>query len=308
MFIRLNEGWKIPEQLATPEAAYLNRRTVLKALGITGMGMMGNAGFAFGATEGTYPAKRNPDFILDRPLTDEKVAGKYNNFYEFTTVKEEVYQLAEKFETHPWQIEVSGEVDKKKTYDVDDLIGRMPMEERLYRFRCVEAWAMAVPWTGFPLKHLIKEIKPKSTAKFVRMLTFLRPDTAPGQKEQPWYPWPYYEALTMEEAMNDLTMLVTGIYGHELPKQHGAPIRLITPWKYGYKSIKSIVSIEFTRKQPPTFWNKIAPLEYDFYSNVNPVIPHPRWSQATERLIDTGNRVPTKPFNGYGEYVAHLYV
>ena len=198
-------------------------------------------------------------------------------------------------------------VDRPKVYDLDDLVRRMPLEERLYRFRCVEAWAMAVPWTGFPMKALINEVQPKSSARYVRMVTFQRPEQAPGQKSQPWYPWPYFEALTMEEAMNELTLLGTGIYGHALPKQHGAPIRLVAPWKYGFKSIKSIVSIEFTDKQPPTFWNKLAPSEYDFWANVNPNVPHPRWSQATERLISTGERVPSQLYNGYGEYVAHLY-
>jgi sulfoxide reductase catalytic subunit YedY len=253
-----------------------------------------------------YPARRNPGFTLDRTLTDERVAAAYNNFYEFTTDKEEVRNLVGAFRIRPWQVEVGGLVEKPRIYDVDDLVRRLPLEERLYRFRCVEAWAMAVPWTGFTLKALINEVRPLSAARYVRMVTFYKPDQARGQKFQHWYPWPYYEGLTMAEATNVLTFLVTGIYGHELPKQHGAPIRLITPWKYGFKSIKSIVQIEFVEKQPPTFWSA-ASSEYDFWANVNPKVPHPRWSQATERLIDTGERVPTQLYNGYAEQVAHLY-
>ena len=183
----------------------------------------------------------------------------------------------------------------------------MPFEERVYRHRNVEAWSMVVPWTGFPLTALIDKVEPTSKAKFIRFVTFNKPDQAIGQKTQSWYPWPYYEALTMEEATNELTMLVTGIYGHAMPTQHGAPIRLVTPWKYGYKSIKSIVKIEFVRKQPATFWTTVAPSEYGFTSNVNPKIPHPRWAQATERDINTGERIPTRPYNGYEDYVGHLY-
>ncbi len=322
-YIRIPKGWEIPERLATPEAVYINRRKFLKAMGFAGAGLvLGCAGDprAVGkeageeaaaqipeGPAGIYPVERNPAYTLDRPLTDEKVAGRYNNFYEFTEVKDRVWRLVDRFKTRPWEVEVTGLVEKPKVYDVDDLLRRMPLEERLYRFRCVEAWAMAVPWTGFPFKALIDEVQPKASAKYVRMVTFLRPDQAPGQKRQHWYPWPYYEGLTLEEATNELVLLTTGIYGHALPKQHGAPIRLIVPWKYGYKSIKSIVSIEFTKRRPPTFWNDVAPREYGFLSNVNPEVPHPRWSQASERLIDTGERVPTQAYNGYGDYVGHLY-
>ncbi|MDA0746531.1 MAG: protein-methionine-sulfoxide reductase catalytic subunit MsrP [bacterium] len=319
--IRIPKVWEMSERLATPEDAYLNRRKFMQALGIAGAGVVlgcadPQAPEAKPVVEvkkiseppsGVYPAKRNEKWKLDREVTPEDVAGSYNNFYEFTTDKERVKDLVDRFETRPWEVEVSGLVDRPKVYDLDDLVRRMPLEERLYRFRCVEAWAMAVPWTGFPMKALINEVQPKSSARYVRMVTFQRPEQAPGQKSQPWYPWPYFEALTMEEAMNELTLLGTGIYGHALPKQHGAPIRLVAPWKYGFKSIKSIVSIEFTDKQPPTFWNKLAPSEYDFWANVNPNVPHPRWSQATERLISTGERVPSQLYNGYGEYVAHLY-
>jgi sulfoxide reductase catalytic subunit YedY len=182
----------------------------------------------------------------------------------------------------------------------------MPLEERLYRFRCVEAWAMAVPWTGFSLSALIKAVEPTSEARFVKMTTFLDRSVAFGQL-QFWHPWPYVEALTREEAMNELTLLVTGVYGKPLPKQHGAPIRLITPWKYGFKSVKSVVAIEFVKERPKTFWETAGPTEYGFWANVNPTFPHPRWSQATERLIDTNEIRPTQIFNGYGEWVAPLY-
>lgn len=311
--IRIPRGWEIPERLATPEAVYLNRRRFLKELGTAGLGLTGLA-LAAGADRAAaedgaalYPAKRNPAYALDRALTEEKVAASYNNFYEFTTSKDEVREKVEKFQPHPWQVEIKGLVHNPRVYDFDELVRRMPLEERLYRHRCVEAWAMAVPWTGFPLKALIDEVQPLGSARYVRMLSFNRPDQAPGQRWQPWYPWPYFEGLSLAEATNELAFMATGIYGHELPKQHGAPLRLATPWKYGFKSIKSIVTIEFVEAQPATFWNQIAPSEYDFYANVNPAIPHPRWSQATEKLIGTGERVPTQRYNGYGEYVAKLY-
>ncbi len=325
--IKISPGWEIPERLATPEEVYMDRRRFLQALGFSGLGVWGllsgwmgpsalaqSAGSSWQGVrrtipkpEGVYPVARNPKYIVDHPLTKEEVAASYNNFYEFSLQKDRVWRLAEKFETRPWEIEVTGHVHKKKTYDLDDLVRRMPLEERLYRFRCVEAWSMVVPWVGFPFKKLIDEVQPTSKAKYVRMLTFLRPEQAVGQRTQPWYPWPYFEGLTMAEATHELTMLVTGIYGHALPKQHGAPIRLITPWKYGFKSIKSIVRIEFVSKRPATFWNTLVPNEYDFWANVDPKVPHPRWSQSTERVIDTGERIPTLPYNGYGEFVAHLY-
>ena len=306
--IRVPRGWEIPERLATPEEVYLDRRKFFKHLGVAGLGLVGGPAL-LGAEEPAplYPAKRNPAYTLDRALTDEQVAASYNNFYEFTTDKGEVRNKVDKFQTHPWQVEVKGLVHNPKVYDFDQLVRRMPLEERLYRHRCVEAWAMAVPWTGFPLKALIDEVQPLSSARYVRLVSFDRPDQAPGQKWQPWYPWPYFEGLSLAEATSELAFLATGIYGHELPKQHGAPLRLATPWKYGFKSIKSIVLIEFIEAQPPTFWNQIAPAEYDFYANVNPAIPHPRWSQATEQLIGTDQRVPTQRYNGYGPYVEKLY-
>jgi sulfoxide reductase catalytic subunit YedY len=323
MLIKSPKGWQLSERLAAPESVYFNRRDFLKKMGFTGLGVWGLLAGCYNNTSGAqdgpksirdtlpvptgkYPYGRNTKYAVDRPMTVEEVAASYNNFYEFTTTKEDVWKMAWRLKTEPWKVEVGGEVHKPKTFDVDELIKIMPLEERVYRFRCVEAWSMTVPWTGFPVKALIDHVQPTSKAKYLRMLTFLNKKQAPGQR-QPWYPWPYYEGLSMAEATNELAMFVTGIYGHTLPKQHGAPIRLITPWKYGFKSIKSIVKIEFVEKQPKTFWNDLAPTEYDFNANVNPQVPHPRWSQATERVIPGGERVPTLKYNGYGEYVAHLY-
>ena len=217
-----------------------------------------------------------------------------------------MYRKTARWRTSPWQIEIGGLVEKKLVFEVADLIRAMPLEERLYRFRCVEAWAMAVPWTGFPLRELIKLAKPLSAAKHVRFVSFLNEDVAPNQNPNRG-PWPYTEGLTIVEAMNELTLLVTGIYGRPLPKQHGAPLRLVVPWKYGFKSIKSIVRIDFTAEQPRTFWNSNRPREYDFTANVDPDVAHPRWSQASEKMIDTGERRATLPYNGYGEWVAGLY-
>lgn len=323
--IKRKKGWELPERLATPEEVYLNRRQFIKAMGLSGLGAWGIlSGCLSDASEAgqedlekvrktipkprpPYPAARNPEFTVDRALTTEEVAASYNNFYEFTTDKDRVWRLAEKLDLDPWQVEVGGLVHKPRTFDVDDLVKTFELEERVYRFRCVEAWSMVVPWVGFPLKKLIEKVEPTSDAKYVRFISFLRPDQAIGQKTQDWYPWPYYEGLTMAEAMNELTLVVTGIYGHALPKQHGAPIRIITPWKYGYKSPKSIVKIEFVRERPATFWNDLSPNEYGFFSNVNPDVPHPRWSQASERIIGTDKRVPTLLYNGYEDYVGDLY-
>jgi sulfoxide reductase catalytic subunit YedY len=257
-------------------------------------------------TSKLYPADRNDKYKLDRPLSAEDVAGKFNNFYEFTETKDAVWRMVDRFTTRPWEIEVNGSVHKPATFDIDDLVRKFPLEERLYRFRCVETWAMAVPWTGFPMKALMDAVQPKSSTTHVRFVTALDKQQMPNTSNS-YYRWPYYEGLTIEEAANELTMLATGIYGHELPKQHGAPIRLVVPWKYGFKNIKSIVKIEFLDKEPATFWNDLAPTEYKFTANVEPNVPHPRWSQASEWMIDTKERRPTQMYNGYGDYVAKLY-
>lgn len=310
--------WQIEESAVTQESLFRQRRQLLKAAGLLGLAGIIPSGCGpaadaatIGAQENppgfnSYPARRNDRFVLDRRVTDEVYAASYNNFYEFSVFKGNVYKKAARLRTSPWQIEVGGLVAKPRTFDIDELVRAMALEERLYRFRCVEAWAMAVPWTGFSMQAFIKRLQPLSSAKYVRFVTFMKPDIASNQSPS-YGPWPYTEGLTMPEAMNDLTLLATGIYGHPLPKQHGAPLRLVVPWKYGFKSIKSIVRIEFTAEQPRTFWNSNRPEEYDFVSNVNPKVPHPRWSQATEKLIDTGERRATLPYNGYGEWVANLY-
>ncbi len=308
MLVRIPKPWELPEREVTDEASVIERaltrrRLLVSAGAFSAAGLIGRL-----AAAETAKVKRNRDYIVaERPITPEKLSTTYNNFYEFTTDKEQVHKLVGDMPTHPWAVTVGGECAKPATFDVDALIRMMPLEERVYRFRCVEAWSMTVPWTGFPLKALLDRVEPKSTAKYVRFETFPKSTWAPGMKRMPWYPWPYFEGLTLEEASHPLAMLVTGMYGKDLPKQNGAPIRVIVPWKYGYKSPKSIVKIDLVAAQPKTFWNELAPEEYGFYSNVDPKTPHPRWSQATERLIDTGERIPTQPFNGYGALVGGLY-
>ena len=306
--IVLPPDWRLPERMITPETVFVNRRKFLAQIGLAGAGIAGSGLAARAQGVSTrYPAKRNPDFNPSWTLTDEKVSGSYNNFYEFTLEKLIAPELMAKFVTSPWPIEIGGLVDKPMKLDAAELEQMFPLEERVYRFRCVEAWAMIVPWTGFPLSRLIEKLSPKPEAKFIRFETFNRPEQAPGMKRLARYPWPYFEGLRLDEAMHPLTFLTTGIYGKPLPKQHGAPLRLIVPWKYGYKSIKSIVKIDFIEKQPTTFWETLAPDEYPFESNVNPRIPHPRWSQSFERMIGTNDRVRTQLYNGYGSQVARLY-
>ena len=311
--------WSLSERMATPESTFVNRRQVLAAmgLGIAGAALVGVptraiAQSALAAQLKTLPAldaPRNEAFMLEQEPTPEIIAAQYNNFYEFSTGKEDVWTLVEKFETRPWTIEITGMAHKPQTVDMDELMQSMPLEERVYRFRCVEAWSMVVPWTGFPLRKLIERAQPTAAAKYVKFSTFMRPEQAPRQGRGFLYkePWPYTEGLTIEEATNDLALVTVGSYGHVLPKQHGAPVRLILPWKYGFKSIKSIDRIEFTDKRPETFWNTIAPHEYGFFSNVDPRVPHPRWSQSFERDIGTRRRKPTLPYNGYAEQVAGMY-
>jgi len=303
--------WDLPERLATPESVFMNRRAFLgTAAGAVAAGMAPAAQAQRIAdlpdpTKDLYPAKRNEAYTLDRALTDEKLAASYNNFYEFGTSKS-VARAAQALKLRPWTIKIDGMVEAPLEIGVDDLIRKMTLEERLYRLRCVEAWSMAVPWTGFPLAQLVALAKPLSSATYVHMQTFLDTSVAPGQR-QTWYPWPYTEGLTMAEATNELAFIATGIYGKPMPKQHGAPLRLVVPWKYGFKSVKSINRITFTDKRPKTFWEALQASEYGFWANVNPDVPHPRWSQATEEVIGTGERRPTLLFNGYAEQVAHLY-
>jgi sulfoxide reductase catalytic subunit YedY len=287
----------------TPRADFLNRRQLM-----TGAASIG----AMAAMTG--PSMAALDFIKSPLSTTEDVTSKdaattYNNFYEFGTGKEDPAKNAHVLTTDPWSIEIGGMVDAPGTYGLEDILSDVQLEERIYRFRCVEAWSMVVPWIGFELKALLDRVGVQSGAKYVAFETLNRPEEMFGQKN-PAFPWPYVEGLRLDEAMNPLTILSTGLYGEELPKQNGAPIRLVVPWKYGFKSIKSIVKITLVDKQPPTTWNRIADNEYGFYSNVNPEVDHPRWSQASHRPIGGGlfaKREPTAMFNGYGEQVASLY-
>jgi sulfoxide reductase catalytic subunit YedY len=312
MNIIRRRGWEIPEREVTPEHLAFSRRSVL-----LGAGALALTPYAAQAqrvedvaklpdpSAALYPAKRNETYKLDRAITDEKINDHYNNFYEFGMAKD-VAEPAQALPIRPWTVKVDGLVEKPFEIGIDDLIRKLTLEERTYRHRCVEAWSMAVAWTGFPMKKLVDLAKPLSAAKYVRMETFMDPKVAPGQR-QPWFPWPYIEGLTMAEATNELTFLVTGAYGHPLAKQMGAPLRLAVPWKYGFKSIKSIVKFSFVDQRPKGLWEALQSSEYGFWANVNPAVPHPRWSQATEEVIGTGERVPTQIFNGYGEYVAGIY-
>lgn len=314
MWIRKSRGWEMKESLATPESVFRDRRRFLA----------GAAGAIFApallacekkaAAEGDatpdpsaslYPVQRNPKYTLDRELTAEADATTYNNYYEFGTSKD-IYEAAQALPIRPWTITIDGMVAKPQTIDIDALLKAMPLEERLYRHRCVEAWSMAVPWSGFPLSALVKMAEPQAGAKFLRFETFMNDKVAPGQSD-PLYPWPYIEGLTIEEATNDLAFVATGIYGKAMPKQNGAPFRLALPWKYGFKSAKAIQRITFTDEQPVGLWQALQSSEYGFYANVNPAFPHPRWSQETERVLGSGERVATQIFNGYGEFVAGLY-
>jgi methionine sulfoxide reductase catalytic subunit len=316
MLVRRKRGWELSANRATPESVYRDRRRLLQAIGAGSLLALGMpfaaraASEAKGAAAGDpaaslYPFKRDPRFTLDRPITPEKLVTRYNNFFEFGPIKSIAF-LAQRLPIRPWTIAIDGLVEKPFTIGIDDLIKKMPLEERLYRHRCVEAWSMAVPWSGFAMAAFVNFAKPLQAAKYVRFQSFLDRTVAPGQLAF-WYPWPYIEGCTIEEAANELAFLATGLYGKPLPKQDGAPLRLVLPWKYGFKSIKSIVRFSFTTKRPHTFWSKLQPDEYGFWANVNPAVPHPRWSQAMERELGTDKKVPTLIYNGYGEYVAGLY-
>ena len=315
MYIRKHKPGELPEREVTPESVYLERRRFLRtaAIGLGGLAAGLGTAVSSPAAPGApalrpLEAKRNPKYKVEgREITPEAITAGFNNYYEFLTDKRRVAQLAESFQTRPWQMEIRGLVEKPLKFDVDDLLKRFPLEERVYRMRCVEAWSIVVPWIGFPMAKFVEWARPTAKAKYLRMVSFYRPGQCIGQREQTWYPWPYYEGLRLDEATNEVAFLVVGSYGHILPNQNGSPLRLAVPWKYGYKSIKAVTLFEFTDKQPATFWNTLAPHEYDFLSNVNPAKPHPRWSQATEEDVATRKRIPTLPYNGYTDYVAHLY-
>ncbi|NES25539.1 MAG: protein-methionine-sulfoxide reductase catalytic subunit MsrP [Symploca sp. SIO3E6] len=332
--IRVPKAWELPEVRATSANAYFNRRRLLKTmanfslgagiasvLGCKGSSAPNNtlvsANPALTATlelPSIEPFTLNPTFQkVDRPITDEVLAGQYNNYYEFGGSKS-IWRASQALPTDNWQVEVTGLVKNPRTYDLEDLLKKFPLEERVYRMRCVEAWSMVLPWVGFPMKLLMAEVEPTDKAKFVSFTSYydakisLAPVESFGQK----VPWPYTEGLHLKEMANELAFFAVGIYGEILPKQHGAPIRAVLPWKYGFKGAKSIVKIDFVEQQPATFWNTLAPSEYGFVDNVNPKKPHPRWSQKKERFIGTGSEVsweerPTLPYNGYEEYVASIY-
>jgi sulfoxide reductase catalytic subunit YedY len=283
----------------TPKDVYFSRRDFIKAAGVVAGSMALAACAPIVATE-TNNAPASPAPTSDK--TDE--LGNPLNSYEDIT--NSVAPIAKDFTPRPWTVEVGGLVNKPKTYDIDELLKLYPQEERIYRLRCVEAWSMVIPWNGFTLASLLKDVEPTSAAKYVRFETVYRPDEMPGQKS-PFYPWPYQEGLRLDEAMNDLTLLASGLYGEMMPSQNGAPLRLVVPWKYGFKSIKSIIKIELVADEPATMWSTIASNEYGFYANVNPNVDHPRWSQASERRIGEFSRRETLMFNGYGDQVADLY-
>jgi len=299
----------------TPQALYLNRRAFIVG-GAAALLATGGEG----ATEAAPPrapepaalaAQRNPGYVLGDPPTKYESATTYNNFYEFGVNKDDPSRLAGSLRPRPWSIQVDGLVAKPKRLDIDEAMKLAPLEERIYALRCVEAWSMVIPWIGFPLSVLLKHVEPTSQAHYVEFTTLLDPEQFPGQKGSLFgfgtLDWPYTEGLRLDEAMHPLTLLTFGMYGKVLPNQNGAPIRVVVPWKYGFKSAKSIVRVRLTRDEPKTAWNKAAPNEYGFYSNVNPAVDHPRWSQATERRLGEFRRRKTLPFNGYGEQVASLY-
>lgn len=299
----------------TPEAVWLSRRKWLLQAG-AGVAALGAGGlvpdlsaWAAGQQSSALPAQPNPQYWLSNKLTSAKDVSSYNNFYEFGTGKTDPLDYAGKMQTRPWTVSIEGEVAKPRTFDIDDLLKLASLEERIYRLRCVEAWSMVIPWSGYSLATLLKQVEPTSKAKYVEFVTAVQPDNMPGLDDR-IIDWPYVEGLRIDEAMHPLTMLVFGVYGKLLPNQNGAPMRVAIPWKYGFKSGKSIVKIRLLEKMPVTSWVKIASNEYGFYANVNPDVPHPRWSQATERRIGDGifaPRVDTLMFNGYADQVASLY-
>src|SRR4051794_29296914 len=297
MHILRRRGWEVSERLVTPEALVLGRRAALAGAGAVAMAAPPLAQTAAG------PA-RNAKYVAGRDITPEKFPTTYNNYYEFSDGKN-LWEAAQVLKQRPWTVSLEGELKQPRTIAIDDLLKQVQLEERVYRHRCVEAWAMTVPWTGFPLSQLLKIAEPLGSAKYVVFET-AQEKTMPGLRS-PFYPWPYIEGLAIDEAANDLAFISTGLYGKPLPPQNGGPIRLTVPWKYGFKSAKALVKISFTEKRPLNFWQAIQSSEYGFWANVNPAVSHPRWSQARERLLGGNEMVPTQIYNGYGEFVASLY-
>jgi sulfoxide reductase catalytic subunit YedY len=302
-------GRPIPEREVTPEHVHAWRRDILRAGAALGAGLVLPGRAQAAVQESSYPALPNVKpsrYQVDEKKTPFQDIASYNNFYEFGTDKSDPSQKAHTLKTRPWTVACAGAVARPETLDIDKLLKLFPLEERIYRFRCVEAWSMVVPWVGFPLAALLKRLEPTSKAKFVKLTTLHAPDQMPGQKRTV-LEWPYVEGLRLDEAMHPLTLLAVGLYGRVLPNQNGAPVRLVVPWKYGFKGVKSIVRIELTEQQPRTSWNLFAPDEYGFFANVNPEVDHPRWSQARERRLGELLKRKTLPFNGYGAEVAGLY-
>jgi sulfoxide reductase catalytic subunit YedY len=306
-------GWEIPEREVTPDHLFFNRRSFL-AGSVSALALAPTVASAQRVTDlanlpdpsaDLYPARRNETFVLDRPITDEKINGNYNNFYEFGSQKT-IAAPAQALNVRPWTVKIDGLVEKPIEIGIDDLMRKMTLEERAYRHRCVETWSMAIAWTGFPVRKLVDFAKPLGSAKYLRMETFMNPKVAFGQK-QAWFPWPYIEGLSMAEATNDLAFIATGAYGHPMAKQHGAPLRLAVPWKYGFKSIKSIVRFSFVEERPKGMWEALQASEYGFWDNVNPEVPPPRWSQASEDVIGTGERKPTLIYNFYVDDFSDIY-
>ncbi len=315
MLIKVKPSWEISENSVTPEEIYLNRRQILK-IGALGAAAAAVPSVAWAKEQlKALQFKKNELYKVEdknRPLTKEDLATHYNNFYEFSLDKNEVADKVPKWDLKkPWMVEIKGLKSGTKTMDVDQIIKLAGgLEERIYRFRCVEAWSMVIPWIGISLSELVKKLEPAKDAKFVKFQTFSDRKIGTNMGNLPHYPWPYTEGLTMEEALHPLAFMAVGMYGKEMPKQNGAPFRLVVPWKYGFKSIKSIVRIEFVKDRPKGLWEDLAPSEYGFYANVNPKVSHPRWSQATERVIDgkfLPTRIDTLMFNGYEKEVAGLY-
>ena len=298
---------QLRENKVTPEKHFWNRRSFIQAMGLGSISLLPLPKSAL-AVQAGFPSEKNPNYIDSFDgLTKEELVTNYNNFYEFSTDKKEVAEIVQDWNQPPETLEVSGLVHQPQSFDAEELAKIFGLEQRIYRFRCVEAWSMVVPWDGFPLRKLLDRVKPMGSAKYVKFTSFLDPESAPGQQRD-YYPWPYVEGLRLDEAMNDLTLLVGGVYGKPLPKQNGSPWRLIVPWKYGFKSIKSIVRIELTDTMPTSLWMAAGPSEYGFYANVNPEVDHPRWSQKRERPL--GNwfgKIDTLMFNGYTDQVAYLY-
>jgi sulfoxide reductase catalytic subunit YedY len=313
MLIRRRPGWAIPEARVTPESVVLARRGLLGLAGGLAIAAPAKAEwwpFGSGATPPKQdlqplPAPRNTKYQGGRPLTPEKDATTYNNFYEFGDDKD-IAAAAQALPIAPWNVQFAGMVARPRTIGIEDLLKSVSLEDRIYRHRCVEAWAMTVPWTGFPMADLVKLAEPTAGAKYLRFTTLADRKTMPGLAAS-WYPWPYIEGVTLAEAMNELAFISVGMYGKTMPRQDGAPLRVTLPWKYGFKSAKSIIKVEFTDQRPVSFWEQLQSSEYGFWANVNPAVPHPRWSQAQERLLGSNEMVPTQIWNGYGEYVAALY-